>query len=121
MRLGFRLVRFLFTIAVAAGVIWYVWALFPSNGRPPGVGKLFTKPTSSISKLASDLGASPPTSAQVPVSDVKHACRASFFLRPLEGPADHVVLQVTSGLVTIQRNVSCRTYTFIGLWRRAPS
>ncbi len=121
MRALSRLLRFAFTVAVALAVGWYVWALFPSIGRPPGVGRLFTKPTSSISKLATELHAKPPSHAQVPVADVKEACQASFFLRPLQGPADHVVLQVTSGLITIERTVSCKTYRFIGPWRRTPA
>jgi hypothetical protein len=119
--LFFRILRFAVTVAVVLAIAWYAWALFPSHGRPPGVGALFTKPTSVVAKLATELHANPPSRALVPVADVKHACRASFFLRPLQGPADHVVLQVTSGTVTIERNVSCKTYAFIGPWRRAAS
>ena len=108
------------TIAVGAAIVWYVWALFPSIGQPPGVGELFTKRTSSISKLASELNAKPARTAQVPVPDVVKACSVSRFLKPLEGEPDHVVLLVTSGTVTIERNVSCATHEFSGPWRRAP-
>ena len=120
MRLIFRVLRLLMTVAVAAAIVWYVWALFPSIGRPPGVGKLFTKPSPNISKLASELRAVPPGRLPIPTSEVKKACETPFFLRPLQGPADHVVLEVTSGLITIERNVSCKTHGFTGPWRRAP-
>jgi hypothetical protein len=115
-----RLLRFVLTVVVALAVVWYVWALFPSIGRPPGVGKLFTAPNANVSKLATQLKAVPPSSARVPVADVKKACETSFFLRPLQGPPDHVVLQVTSGASTIRRNVSCKTLAFTTPWRSAP-
>jgi hypothetical protein len=119
-RVIFRVIRLVMTVVVAAAVVWYVWALFPSIGQPPGVGKLFTKHSSNISKLASELHAKPARTAAVPVADVEKACSVSRFLKPLEGPPDHVVLLVTSGLVTIERNVSCATHKFSGPWRRAP-
>jgi hypothetical protein len=115
-----RLVRLVFTVVVALAAVWYVWALFPSIGRPPGVGKLFTAPTPNVSKLATELRAVPARSARVPVADIKRACETSFFLRPLQGPPDHAVLQVTSGVSVIERNVSCRTYAYTSPWRKAP-
>jgi hypothetical protein len=119
-RVIFRLLRFMMTIVVAAALVWYVWALIPSVGHPPGVGKLFTKHASSISKLASELHITKATTATVPVADVETACDVNRFLRPLEGPPDHVVLLVTKGPVTIERNVSCKTHEFSGPWRKAP-
>jgi hypothetical protein len=119
-RVIFRAIRLVVTVVVAAAIVWYVWALFPSIGQPPGVGRLFTKHSSNISKLASELHAKPARKAKVPVPDVEKACSVSRFLKPLQGPPDHVVLLVTSGLVTIERNVSCATHHFIGPWRRAP-
>jgi hypothetical protein len=116
----FRVIRLAITVFVAAAVVWYVWALFPSIGQPPGVGRLFTKHSSIISKLASELHAKPAQTAAVPVPDVAKACSVSRFLKPLQGQPDHVVLLVTSGLVTIERNVSCATHMFSGPWRRAP-
>jgi hypothetical protein len=116
----FRLIRFVFTVAMALAVVWYVWALFPSMGRPPGAGRLFTKPTPTVSKLATELHAVPPRSAAVPVAAVKSACETSFFLRPLQAQPNHVVLQVTSGLTTIQRNVSCKTHAYTGPWVKLP-
>jgi hypothetical protein len=119
-RVIFRLLRFVMTIVVAAAVVWYAWALIPSIHHPPGVGKLFTKHASSISKLASELHVTKARAAKVPVPDVEKACDVNRFLRPLEGPPDHVVLLVTNGLVTIERNVSCKTHEFSGPWRKAP-
>jgi hypothetical protein len=115
-----RLVRLLFTVVVALAAVWYVWALFPSHGRPPGVGRLFTAPIPNVSKLASELHAVPARSAKVPVADIKAACETPFFLRPLQGPPDHAVLQVTTGATTFLRNVSCKTYKYTSPWRTAP-
>jgi hypothetical protein len=116
MREVVRVFRLMITVVVALAAVWYVWALFPSIGQPPGVGKLFTKPTPNVSKLATELHAVPPRSAKVPVADIKDACSTWFFLRPLQGPPDHATLQVTSGLTTIQRSVSCKTYQYISPW-----
>jgi hypothetical protein len=106
--------------ALALFSLWYLWALFPVLGQPPGVGALFTKQPTVVSTLMSELRVGSTGKTRLPIVEIEKACKPSFLLKPLQGPADHVVLEVTAGVLTAARNVSCKTHMFSGPWRTVP-
>lgn len=115
----FRGIRLVTGAVLLVAVLWYLAVLFPTLGKPPGAGTLFTKPSPVISKLQSELPASALVRVPLSTATIKNACEPAFLLKPLQGPADHVVLEVVKGFRLDARNISCSTYAYIGPWRAA--
>jgi hypothetical protein len=113
----FRVVRLLFGVVVLVAIVWYVWALIPNTKGPPAAGTFFSKPAPLISALSSQLPKDALIRVPLSVATIQHACEPPRLLRPLQKNADHVVLHVTRGTTTLERNISCSTLAYVGPWR----